>query len=242
MRVGIFEHPCMSQIQVFIERKPRSGASNMARDAALLDKAIEYRTCAVRLYQWKEPTLSLGYFQHDLAIPAALATLARVRRLSGGGAIVHHHELTYSCVIPPGHTLGSSPGGLYRLIHEQIVDALREQHTDRTAIATIGDRAAGPTGSRPAAVDPRQTAEPFLCFFRRSPNDIVLYGHKIAGSAQRRRKGAVLQHGSILLRSSKYVSELKGIQDVAGEFALAGFRRRLAECIPEALRNSSIVH
>jgi lipoate-protein ligase A len=57
--------------------------------------------------------------------------------------------------------------------------------------------------------------EPFLCFQRRAAGDLVLGGHKIGGSAQRRRKGAVLQHGSILFERSPAAPELAGISDLA---------------------------
>lgn len=69
--------------------------------------------------------------------------------------------------------------------------------------------------------------EPFLCFQRRSPGDLVLRAsgvtspepatwHKILGSAQRRRSGAVLQHGSLLLARSDYAPELQGVDELAG--------------------------
>jgi len=56
--------------------------------------------------------------------------------------------------------------------------------------------------------------EPFLCFQRRSPGDVVLGAAKIAGSAQRRRRGAVLQHGSVILGRSPAAPELPGIEDL----------------------------
>ena len=59
--------------------------------------------------------------------------------------------------------------------------------------------------------------QPFLCFLRGDERDIVLDGHKIGGSAQRRRRGAVLQHGSLILRKSPFAPEVAGLQDVAPE-------------------------
>jgi lipoate-protein ligase A len=58
--------------------------------------------------------------------------------------------------------------------------------------------------------------EPFLCFQRRAVGDVLLGEHKIAGSAQRRRGGAILQHGSVLLARSPYAPELPGISDLCG--------------------------
>ena len=67
----------------------------------------------------------------------------------------------------------------------------------------------------PAANSPKKDAE-FLCFLRRSKGDLIVAGSKIGGSAQRRRKNALLQHGSVLLRRSPAAPELAGIEDLAG--------------------------
>lgn len=58
--------------------------------------------------------------------------------------------------------------------------------------------------------------EPFLCFQRCDPHDLVLGGQKVLGSAQRRRKGAILQHGSLLLRGSPHAPHLLGLTDLMG--------------------------
>jgi lipoate-protein ligase A len=59
--------------------------------------------------------------------------------------------------------------------------------------------------------------EPFLCFQRRSTGDVLVAGSKIAGSAQRRSRGAVLQHGSVLLARSAAAPQLAGLEDVSGQ-------------------------
>src|SRR5438552_2513758 len=79
------------------------GPTQMAADELLLDRAVIGRA-GFRLYTWSESTLSLGYFQRAadrLSIPP-LADIPFVRRLTGGGAIVHHHELTYALALPVG--------------------------------------------------------------------------------------------------------------------------------------------
>jgi len=81
---------------------PASGAWNMAMDQAMALHAAEQGCIILRVYQWASPTLSLGYFQsHDdrLAIPG-LDEIDCVRRETGGGAIVHDHEITYSVAVP----------------------------------------------------------------------------------------------------------------------------------------------
>src|SRR5688500_20216584 len=90
---------------------PAPGAWNMAVDEALLESAALENRCTLRFYRWSEPTLSLGYFQRyeDRRQHAASLSCACVRRASGGGAILHDHELTYSLAVPPTHPLARSP-------------------------------------------------------------------------------------------------------------------------------------
>ena len=86
---------------------PGAGAWNMAVDEVLLEWSAEQGGCCWRLYRWQEPTLSLGYFQpyDERRRHPASRDCPAVRRLSGGGAILHDAELTYSLVVPSGHPL-----------------------------------------------------------------------------------------------------------------------------------------
>ncbi|NLE39363.1 MAG: lipoate--protein ligase family protein [Pirellulaceae bacterium] len=184
--------------------RPASGDWNMAVDEALLESFIDRDVCCWRFYGWSEPTLSLGYFQaHDdrRRHPASLACPV-VRRASGGGAIVHDVELTYSLIAPAETPLANQRERLYRTVHETLIETLVQ----------LGVHGASLFG-HPSAV--RHDESPFLCFERRSPGDVVYGGAKIAGSAQRRRRGAVLQHGSILLGRSTAAPELPGIEELA---------------------------
>lgn len=195
----------------------------MAIDEMLLDGAREQSGCTWRFYQWSEPTLSLGYFQSHASRQwhAASRDCALVRRLSGGGAILHHHDLTYSLVVPAGHPWARDAESLYRAVHAALISALA---ACGVAGATLHERASAAG----------MASEPFLCFQRRSGGDVVLGRHKIAGSAQRRRRGAVLQHGSVLLASSHAAPELPGVADVAGVVVSAEQLR--AAWLPEAAR------
>jgi len=188
-------------VQLLIEPEPRRGSWNMAADECLLEAASADGLRAVRLYQWSEPTVSLGYFQDEREFrgEGRFSDLAAVRRLSGGGAILHHLELTYSLVLPPGDPLVADPTRLYSLVHAAILDVLR---TAGVEAAMRGE-------------DRKLAAEPFLCFVRGDRHDIVFEGHKVVGSAQRRRRGAVLQHGSLLLDASPHATELPGINDLS---------------------------
>ncbi len=183
---------------------PSPGPWNMAIDEALLEWSAEQGTCCWRFYGWQEPTVSLGYFQQyaDRRLHPASETCPVVRRLTGGGAIVHDAELTYSLVVPAGHPLAARRDSLYETIHAGLIDVL----------ADFGIAATLCRGSDHRGEDD----EPLLCFQRRAPGDVVVRHAKIAGSAQRRRRGAVLQHGSVLLRRCPAAPELDSLEQVAG--------------------------
>jgi lipoyl(octanoyl) transferase len=192
----------MGTCRLVIETDPQSGVRNMAIDEALLEAALEEGRCTVRWYRWESATVSLGYFQRadEAAAMPELCGLPVVRRLTGGGAILHHHEWTYSCAVPADHRLAQDPSQIYGLVHERIVRALTEAGVHSTALRGVKSPADEGT---------------FLCFGRGDERDIVLAGHKIVGSAQRRRRGGVLQHGSLLLRRSEHASQFPGVLDLA---------------------------
>jgi lipoate-protein ligase A len=195
---------------------PSSGAWNMAVDEALLEAAAATGQATLRLYEWEAPTLSLGYFQaiDERKSHAASRECPVVRRASGGGAILHDRELTYSIALPQAAGRTEAAIHLYSAAHESLIQLL----------AVLGVSAAMYGGS-PQCTDnsARADADPFLCFLRRTCTDIVIGEAKIVGSAQRRRRGAVLQHGSILLGRSRFAPEVLGIEEAAG----------IAICSPE---------
>lgn len=202
--------------RLFID-EPSAGVWNMAVDEALLHAAAREQRWALRFYSWREPTLSLGYFQSwaDRKLHPPSMACECVRRNSGGGAILHDQELTYSLAVPAGERLALSAETLYRTVHASLVELLSaelhvtaQQFASRTEPATIsGLHHSGGTDRAPT-----RSEEPFLCFQRRASGDVVVEGSKIAGSAQRRWHGAVLQHGSILLGRSAYAPELPGLE------------------------------
>lgn len=192
---------------------PAEGAWNMAVDEALLDQAADEGLASLRFYQWAEPTLSLGYFQcydeREQHTPSRNAAV--VRRLSGGGALIHDRELTYSLCLPASHPLVREAVKLYEFAHEALIETLAQSGVG----ACLHGNAAPFTPYE-------RTDEPFLCFARRTFADVVLtapggagtHSSKIVGSAQRRRRGAVLQHGAVLLGTSPIAPDLPGLDRV----------------------------
>jgi len=194
---------------------PADGATNMALDEALASEAMRLDRVLVRISTWSEPTLSLGAFQAIGGVHALgpLAGVGIVRRPSGGGAILHGSDVTLSVAVPRAHPCGGVPQRLYDAVHAALVAELAARGI--AAGLSAGDTSdggredAGPTASGPAA------DRAFLCFDRRAIGDVVVpvadgrwhADAKILGSAQRRLRGAVLQHGSLLLATNRLVPQ-----------------------------------
>ncbi|MBN2291667.1 MAG: lipoate--protein ligase family protein [Pirellulales bacterium] len=188
---------------------PASGDWNMAVDEVLLHGANQGGGCTWRFYQWSQPTLSVGYFQNmqDRVQHPGSRDCPVVRRVSGGGAIIHDRELTYSLVVPTDHALSFGRRRLYDVVHESLIETLGGFGIEASLFEQPDDET-----TNPSAV----CGCPYLCFQRRSPGDVLVEGHKVAGSAQRRLGGAVLQHGSVLLDRSAAATELPGLNQFAG--------------------------
>ena len=108
------------RLRVMID-EPLGGAMNMAVDEAILQAVNEgLAGPTLRLYGWSEPTISLGYFQEYAEFEAdeRICGLAVVRRPTGGGAILHDDEVTYSLTMPVGADDRGDIEGLYRLVHD----------------------------------------------------------------------------------------------------------------------------
>ena len=175
------------------------GPTNMAADEAMLESAAERGVAALRFYTWTEPTITLGYFQPASAVEAIPGKLPCVRRSTGGAAIVHHHELTYALALPDAKEWRSSESWICRF-HHLLLDVLAQHGTESHVVICGEEKKLGEV----------------LCFLHQTPGDLLVNGSKVAGSAQRKRKGALLQHGSILLARSEFAPMLPGIRDSAG--------------------------
>lgn len=193
----------MNEMRLIVD-PPARGTWNMAVDEAILRGAVDLGIPTLRFYGWSEPTLSLGYFQkyEDRRQHEASLKSACVRRASGGGAIMHDRELTYSFVAPVRDSRSEETTRWFDLFHETLIEVL----------ANWGINAH--LSGKPQANSPQ---EPFLCFQRRHEIDVIVDGNKICGSAQRRHQVAVLQHGSVIVQQSPCAPELLGIQEITGQ-------------------------
>ncbi len=207
----------LPHLRQIIDPVAYSGCWNMAVDEVLLQSAIDDGIATLRWYTWREPTVSLGYFQREEEVlgDARLGKLPRVRRLSGGGTLVHDHELTYSLTLPASQRVIERPIELYRQVHQSFVDLFRRRGVELTLRGSTVKR----------------TAEPLLCFAREDEHDLMCKDHKVLGSAQRRRRGAILQHGGLLLRASSITPELVGIGDLCPETDFSSLAPDLGEAI-----------
>ncbi len=167
----------------------------MAVDEAMMEACIiDGGLPTLRVYGWTPPALSLGYFQkeHDFRKLPEYSGVDIVKRLTGGGAIFHNNELTFSVVCRTG--TGVLPEDVcqsYEAVCEAIVCGL-----DMIGVnAHIRGKKAPPN-----PVANAEKYSPYLCFEKPSRYDVVINGQKIAGSAQRRKKTALLHHGSIPIK------------------------------------------
>jgi len=193
----------MNEMRLIVD-PPARGTWNMAVDEAILRNAVELGKPTLRFYRWNEPTLSLGYFQKvdDRQRHTASLDCACVRRASGGGAIMHDRELTYSFVAPVRDSRSEETTRWFDLFHETLIEVLATWDIDAHL------------SGKPQT---RSSEEPFLCFQRRHEVDVIVDGHKICGSAQRRHQVAVLQHGSVILQQSPSAPELLGLEEITGQ-------------------------
>ena len=187
---------------------------NMGLDEALLES--EGSPPTLRFYTWKPDTLSLGYFQRFTDVLGVERAGAVVRRITGGGAIHHVKELTFSIAAPLDHPLYRGPvGESYARIHGALVRVLAELGVE-----------SGLRGGSPLASDRAGTG---MCFHHSTALDVAWNGRKGIGSAQRRKRGRVLHHGSIKLGTSALEGDIATLDPKLGVLELADLVRAAFE-------------
>jgi lipoyl(octanoyl) transferase len=174
----------------FLVTPPAGGAENMARDEALMRWSARTGHAVFRVYGWSAPTLSLGRNQRARGCYNLEAALERgigiVRRPTGGRALLHHREITYSATLPCRDPAAAAQA--YDFINTVLLDG----------IGALGAPAAMATGavSLPPGLRP--------CFDVPSAHEIAIDDRKLVGSAQWRHDDALLQHGSILIADDQH--------------------------------------
>lgn len=169
-----------------------TGAENMAFDEALMDHTRASGDWVLRVYSWSAPTISFGRNQTAAGLYDLGEIRKRgfdvVRRPTGGRAILHDREITY-CITAPVAAAGDLRQS-YNRINEVVLDGLHR--------LGVGAAIAQPTAkSSSPGIAP--------CFHEPSAGELMLDGRKLAGSAQWRRDGVLLQHGSILVDDDQSV-------------------------------------
>jgi lipoyl(octanoyl) transferase len=181
---------------------PRHGAENMARDVALMRRARETGEIVFSVYAWMSPTLSFGRNQkargcYDLERLDAMG-IDVVRRPTGGRALLHHREVTYSVTAPV------EDGDGLRQSYERINDVLLAG-LERLGIG------ASVAGDHAPALPPTDIP----CFAAPARGELITHGRKLVGSAQWREDGALLQHGSILIEDDQSLIPLVSINPLS---------------------------
>lgn len=184
----------MTEIWNFINTGSKNPYYNMAMDEALLNFVSRGEIDPViRFYTWNPATLSIGYFQRlqkEIDIDKVKEKgYGLVRRQTGGRGVLHDKELTYSVIVPESHpNMPSTVTEAYKIISQGLLEGFKNLGFE-TYFAIPRSKE-----ERDKLKQPRSS----ICFDAPSWYELVVEGRKIAGSAQTRQKGVILQHGSIL--------------------------------------------
>jgi lipoate-protein ligase A len=222
---------------------PADAARNMAVDESILraaDAAPEHTAPTLRFYAWQPPAVSIGYAQSASEFDVAgLQQQGRgfVRRLTGGGALFHHEEFTFSWVASAA--AGDVPldtGGVYEWVNRGLVAGLGELGIE-----------ARPRG---CGSGNREDLAAF-CTVRKSPYDLVVGGQKLVGTAQRWTKRVVLEHGFVPLEPNPMTPEILCLRQLLGRLVpfgevaqamIRGFERALGcHLVPDGLRSEEVL-
>lgn len=210
----------MSETWRLIRSGHLPGARNMAIDEAMIEYVAAGGPPTLRLYGWEPAAVTLGYFQDFDAEVDEVACQSLgidiVRRLTGGRAILHDVEVTYSLVISEDHPLiPKTITESYRVISEGLVRGLELLGLDAKMTVPARRTRNERLGSSPA------------CFDAPSWYEVTIDGKKVIGSAQVRRQSVVLQHGSIPLEldADKLFAVLKFQSEAARTRAKNIFKR-----------------
>jgi lipoyl(octanoyl) transferase len=176
----------------FIIDSSHDGAFNMAADQYLLRHCVSENQIIIRFYTWDVPTITIGYMQKAIQVldtdKMFQENVKWVRRPTGGRAVMHYEDLTYSFMFPKSlKFMGSTVRESYNLITQRLIRGLNfagitcEAHDSYDQLLELK----------------REIKLP--CFLAPNRDEIMVNGRKLVGSAQRRVTDSILQHGSMPL-------------------------------------------
>ncbi len=195
-----------SSLDLLFSRTFLEGPEQMAFDEILLGMV---ERPLLRIYRWKAPCVTFGYFQKYELVRSLYPYQEVVRRWSGGGCVEHGEDITFSLMIPEWEPIAQQTASFfYRKLHETIVTAL-QQYGISARLAAQEDQLSGES-----------------CFVAPCPCDVMVAQKKIVGGAQRRSRGRLLYQGSLNFGTKKQeLSEEK-------EFVLSLGQQLSPECLP----------
>lgn len=196
----------------------------MALDEALLEWHSRGEIGPVlRFYEWEHPTLSIGYFQriHEAVNLEEIHNqkIDVVRRPTGGRSVLHEHEITYSVIVHENYPdMPESVTDAYRVISGGLLEGFKK----------LGLEAYFSVPQSKLEREQLKKPKTAVCFDAPSWYELVVEGKKIAGSAQTRQKGVILQHGAILLKldEQKLISLFNFTTNEERERILQGIRKK----------------
>jgi len=211
----------MNSWRLLKDLAPLSGAENMAIDEALMQvmrasisaTSGDYIAPILRFYSWKEATLSMGYRQDYQKYADINTRLPKVRRITGGGAVLHNKaplELTYSLIAPVNtdefcfEGLKGSIRYSYGKISHAFINALNLVGLKGEFVSCSGEKSNDLTNR--AKGSPKKSLND-TCFSSSCFEEVTVKGRKLIGSAQKRDKLVFLQQGSIVFGKDKRAYE-----------------------------------
>lgn len=168
-----------SHLDLLFSSTALEGPEQMALDEVLM---YIVKKPLLRIYQWEGGCVTFGYFQKEADLRKNFPKKTLVRRWTGGGAVEHENDITFSLIVPSNKTvIKMPPSRFYEVLHQLMGDALEEHHLI-THLATPENSLAGD-----------------VCFSAPTVHDLLSEDQKILGGAQRRCAGSLLYQGSLLL-------------------------------------------
>ena len=170
-----------NELELLFDTLPQEGAAmNMAVDEAVLTLA---RRPVLRVYGWKRPAVTFGYFDAWREVVARYPGVEAVRRWTGGGVVEHGADWTYSLMVPRGEPFAAlSAADSYQRIHAILAEALSDEQAGVNGISLTPEAALKVSAA---------------CFENPARHDVLRDGRKIAGAAQRRSRHGLLHQGSV---------------------------------------------